>query len=239
VGKKYFPDVLIGYTEIDTVQHHDAYQAAKHGDAHAASNLVKSLVSANYLDRLRAHIRSDERSPILAAVHAVEAEGRNEIAAALAAQIGLSLHLSHYFPVVQANIVQHTRADPYARLSKQAVFVAQQDLDSSFFEGRSFYLVDDFVGHGGTFANLRGFVMANGGTVIGATALAGRDFSAKIALRHERLNEVRGRYGSQFETEWKSTLGFSFDGLTQSEGRFLAEKVKNVDEIRDRIFASR
>jgi adenine/guanine phosphoribosyltransferase-like PRPP-binding protein len=41
--------------------------------------------------------------------------------------------------------------------------------------------VDDFVGQGGTLANLIGFIKSLGGHVVGATALTGKPYSAKLA----------------------------------------------------------
>ena len=45
-----------------------------------------------------------------------------------------------------------------------------------------YFLVDDFIGQGGTLTNLRGFVESHGAKVIGATALTGKGYSAKLSL---------------------------------------------------------
>ena len=64
--------------------------------------------------------------------------------------------------VVQTNIVGHTGADGYGRLARQAAF------DGVVERGRQYVMVDDFIGQGGTLANLRGWVEKKGGTVVGA-----------------------------------------------------------------------
>ena len=69
--------------------------------------------------------------------------------------------------VVQTNVVGHTGADGYGRLARQAMF------GGVVANGSEFLLVDDFVGQGGTLANLRGWVETQGGIVIGASAPSG------------------------------------------------------------------
>ena len=102
--------------------------------------------------------------------------------------------------------------------------------------GTDYFLVDDFVGQGGTLANLRGFIEFNGGTVIGATSLTGRADSAKITLEDQQLKELRSRHGQALEDWWRDRFGHGFDSLTQSEARYLA-RIEDADKIRDRIIA--
>jgi adenine/guanine phosphoribosyltransferase-like PRPP-binding protein len=59
--------------------------------------------------------------------------------------------------------------------------------------------MDDFVGMGGTLANLRGYIESKGGKVIAATVLTGKQFSAKIALNRTTLQEVRNKHGKELE----------------------------------------
>ena len=59
--------------------------------------------------------------------------------------------------------------------------------------GRTYFLVDDFVGQGGTLANLRGFILHHGGHVVGAITLTGRGDSAKLALTADTLESLAAR----------------------------------------------
>lgn len=102
--------------------------------------------------------------------------------------------------------------------------------------GRCYVLVDDFIGQGGTLANLRGHIESNAGAVIGATVLTGKPFSAKIALDTEMLHLLRSTQAS-LEPWWKERFGFGFDCRTQSEARYLA-KSADADTIRNRILAA-
>lgn len=95
-------------------------------------------------------------------------------------------------------------------------------------------MVDDFVGQGGTLANLRGYLMQGGGRVLGATTLTGRADSAKLALQPGTVAALREKHGDQIENWWQGVFGYRFDCLTESEARYLV-RVENVDAIRARL----
>ena len=98
-------------------------------------------------------------------------------------------------------------------------------------------MVDDFIGQGGTLANLRGWVEKKGGKVVGAVGLTGKPYSAKLNVTKEQLHELRQRHGRNFEKWWREHFGHAFDCLTQSEARYLARS-PDVDTIRDRLAAA-
>jgi adenine/guanine phosphoribosyltransferase-like PRPP-binding protein len=66
--------------------------------------------------------------------------------------------------VVQSNTVGHTGASGFQRLANQALFEGELE------RGCSYLLVDDFIGQGGTLANLIGYVERAGGHAVGATS---------------------------------------------------------------------
>ena len=99
-------------------------------------------------------------------------------------------------------------------------------------------MVDDFIGQGGTLANLRGWIESRGGRVVGAVALTGKFYSAKLSPTQEQLRELRERHGPDFEKWWREHFGHAFDCLTQSEARYLARS-PDVDTIRDRLAAAK
>ena len=98
-------------------------------------------------------------------------------------------------------------------------------------------MVDDFIGQGGTLANLRGWIEKKGGTVVGAVGLTGKPYSAKLKATKEQLHELGQRHGRNFEKWWREHFGHPFDCLTQSEARYLARS-PDVDTIRDRLVAA-
>jgi hypothetical protein len=103
--------------------------------------------------------------------------------------------------------------------------------------GAEYVLVDDFVGQGGTLANLRGYLIAQGAMVRAATVLTGKPYSARLALTNVALDQLRGKHG-ELESWWQNSFGHGFDRLTESEARYLL-RAEDVDTIRSRIAEAR
>lgn len=144
-----FPPVFIAAGE-SVVKRHPDYAAAKAGNAEAAARLVSELVTADIVDAIGATL--DCRDAIVASIHAVEAGGVNAIPEAVADRIAQQLGLETDENLVQINVVNHTGADGFARLARQALF------DGKVRERHRYLIVDDFVGQGGTIANFRGWI---------------------------------------------------------------------------------
>ena len=103
--------------------------------------------------------------------------------------------------------------------------------------GERYLLVDDFVGQGGTLANLRAHIMQGGGTVVGAIALTGKSYSANLRLTMVTLEKLRLKHGKELENWWSERFGFEFDCLTESEARYLLNTA-DAERIRNRIVAA-
>ena len=220
-----FPDVLIHASE-SAVKQHPAYKAAKAGHGFSATTLVNDTMSEQqnqYLvDLLRGH------KPTLVSAHAYERDGINAIPEAFAVEISKAVGWPHDTAVAQVNVVAHTGADGFSRLARQAEF------SGAIQAGCEYVLVDDFVGMGGTLANLRGYIESNGGKVLAAVSLTGKPHSAKLALSQERLNELRNKHGTELENWWVGRFAHAFNALTESEARYLA-RTEAIDTIRNRI----
>lgn len=223
-----FPDVLIHAGE-SVVKQHPAYRAAKSGDDLAAGDLVRDTIDAGKVQALADLLAG--RAPVLVSAHAFEQAGVNAIPEALADQIGRRLGWAVDGNVVQSNIVAHTGADGFSRLARQAAF------DGPVLAGAEYVLVDDFVGMGGTLANLRGYLLAGGAKVLAAVVLTGKDYSARLALTAKTLDHLRNSHGADLEKWWKERFAHAFDALTESEARYLA-RTKDADTIRNRIVAA-
>lgn len=206
-----FPDVLICVSEPEAIRH-PLYATAKVGDAKAAEGLIFDLLTDLPIERFESLI--GQRRAKLLAVHAVEITGMNAIPRVLARQLSHRFDLPLESGVVQLNRVTHTRADGYHRLAFPPVFDGP-------LRAADFILVDDFVGQGGTLANLRGFVESRGGTVIGAVSLAGKHRSAQLRLNPGTLQKLKEKHGDKLEEWWISTFGFGLDRLTESEATYL------------------
>jgi adenine/guanine phosphoribosyltransferase-like PRPP-binding protein len=223
-----FPDVLIHAPESSVKQHPD-YPAAKSGDADAAARLVADMFNEEQAQALRKLV--GVKGAILVSVHAYEADGVNAIPEAFADMLAKHFGWSADRGIVQTNVVQHTGANGFSRLARQAAFDGDVQPDASY------VLVDDFIGQGGTLANLKGYIESRGGRVIASASLTGKPFSAKLNLSQERLNELREKHGHDLEDWWQKRFGHGFDRLTESEARYLARS-QDTDTIRNRIAAA-
>lgn len=222
-----FPDVFIHAAE-SAVKKHPAYAAAKAGSGEAALALVGDTMSEHCSQSL-AELLTGHR-PTLVSAHAYEREGVNAIPEILADEMSKVLGWPVDDGILQVNVVAHTGADGFARLARQAEF------DGPVQPGGEYVLVDDFVGMGGTLANLRGYVESRGGKVLAAVCLTGKPHSARLRLTDERLQELRAKHGPQLEDWWIGRFAHGFDALTESEARYLARS-PSADAIRDRIAA--
>lgn len=223
-----FPDVLIHASE-SAVKQHPAYKAAKSGDDGAAADLV--LEAFNLDQAMNLKRIAGERAPMLVSAHAFEREGVNAIPEVFADQLGKVLQWPVDAGVVQVNVVSHTGAGGFWRMARQAEF------EGAVVAGQDYVLVDDFVGMGGTLANLKGYIESNGGKVLAAVSLTGKPHSAKLAPSPERLHELRNKHGKELENWWLERFAHGFDALTESEARYLA-RTETADTVRDRIAAA-
>jgi hypoxanthine-guanine phosphoribosyltransferase len=206
-----FPDVVV-CAPTNVVLRHPQYDEAKIGSARAAEELVTDVLSVESLRKIETLIGPDK--PHLLAVHALESEGMNAIPRVLALKLAQRLGLNLDSGIVQINRVTHTRADGYHRLAYPPVF-----------EGKlpetDYLLVDDFIGQGGTLANLRGHVELQKGHVVGAISLTGKQYSAHMHLNRDTLLKLRSKHGDELERWWIATFGYGLDRLTESEAQFL------------------
>jgi hypothetical protein len=223
-----FPDVLIHASET-AVKQHPSYRAAKRGDAVAAVHLVRDTLNLQQVESLGRMLAGHK--PVLVSAHALENQGVNAIPEVLADELGIRLGWPVDAGVVQINVVGHTGADGFSRLARQAQF------DGTIVPGAEYVLADDFVGMGGTLANLRGFIESHGGKVLAAVALTGKPHSARLKLSATQLEELRNKHGKELEHWWQARFAHAFDALTESEARYLA-RTEDADTIRNRIAAA-
>jgi hypothetical protein len=223
-----FPDVLIHASETSVKQHTD-YPAAKSGDGLAAIRLVRDTINPDLIESLGLLLAGHQ--PILVSAHAYERQGVNAIPEVFADEIGKQLAWQVDSSVVQINVVAHTGADGFSRLARQAEF------DGTIQWAAEYVMVDDFVGMGGTLANLRGFIESQGGKVLAAVTLTGKPHSAQLQLTAHRLNELREKHGPELEHWWRHRFSHDFDALTESEARYLV-RTQDAYTVRNRIIAA-
>jgi hypothetical protein len=223
-----FADVVLHAPEPAT-KGHPSYDAAKMGDIRAAEVLVAELISPVAVEAIRAAVAGQKAE--LVPIHALETQGVNQIPAALAAELSLRLALSVNRSIVQTNSVGHTGADGFQRLAHQASF------GGAVAPGRRYSVVDDFIGQGGTLANLVGYIHSQGGQVLGGTVLTGKPYSAILAPDLDQIAGLRTKHGPALENWWQQNFGFGFECLTRSEARYL-QNTADAATIRSRLAAA-
>ncbi len=223
-----FPDVVI-HSEESVVKKHSLYAAAKSGDVLAAHQLAIETTTWEALNQIGMLLGRNR--PALLAVQAFETNGMNVIPRVLARLLANEFGLVMTDGIIQTNRVSHTGSSGYHRLAFPALFagvVSEQE----------YFLVDDFIGQGGTFANLKGHVESQGAKAIGATSLTGKAYSAKLRLAAETLLSLRRKHGNELEQWWADTFGYRFEKLTESEARYLVRS-DDAHTISARIVAAR
>jgi hypothetical protein len=221
-----FPEVVV-HSVLRARNTHPSYASAKSGDADAAHTLVEALLSEDDTERL-AHLLVCKQ-PLLLPVTADEVAGFNAIPDAMAQSLALRLGLTVAAgKIIQLNKVGHTKADGWHRLVTPAKF------GGDVIAGATYILVDDHVGFGGTLANLRGFVEQGGGTVLGMTTLTETREARRIAVRHETLNMLCHKHGTELADFWSGEFGHEIDCLTNIEAEYLC-RVESFTAIQTRM----
>lgn len=223
-----FPSVVI-VAEEQSVKRHPQYEQAKAGNVQDAARAAKLLAVHFVSDAAVQAVRDiAPNGAFLVPVHAMEGAGFNRIPGAFAELLGERLGFEIELGIVQANIVNHTGASGWGRMARAPIF------SGDIVPARKYALVDDFIGQGGTLANLRGHIVERGGVVTGAVTLTGRPYSATLALRHATLEELRRKHGQEIENWWRQNFGYGFEGLTESEARYLI-RAEDADTIRRKL----
>jgi hypothetical protein len=154
-----FPEVIV-HGDEKARDAHPCYLAAKSGDARSALTLAMDFLDSEKVQQIGEICR--KANAWILAVSADEAVGYNVIPDAMAAVIGQATNspVEENDKIVQINKVSHTRAPGFQRIVTPAAFTG------TIVAGRTYFLVDDHAGFGGTFASLHGYICQNGGRVI-------------------------------------------------------------------------
>lgn len=228
-----FPDVVTAHRPGHLSAHAD-YAAAKAGDDTAALRVARDVITPEFVQDVRAALPEGSK-PLVVAVQSQEATGNNRIPRMAAEVLAQRLGLQVSEDIVQAAKVNRSGGDALHRLANQPPFIGRVE------KGRSYVLIDDTLTQGGTLAQLKTHIEDNGGKVVLATALTGKDYSRKIALNSQSLADVRERFGS-IEPWWRDQFGYGFEGLTESEARTILTLDKgrlDADALRDRVAEGR
>ena len=227
-GRVMLEDVFVA-SPIGAASNHPDYEAAKAGDSGAAMRLTKDLVTPE----LVSHVKNiaNGRPLTLVPVLAQEASGRNKIPLGAAIILEQATGASVDLGLVQNNSPKRTAMDGMARIFNSPTF------DGPVTPGTRYLLLDDTLTQGATFASLESHIRNGGGVVVGAVALTGKQYSAKIKLSNDTLKHLIAKHGD-IEPAFRAITGYGYASLTESEARYIAS-FKPADAIRDRILTER
>jgi hypothetical protein len=221
------PPAAIGGS-LARVNNHPDYAEAKAGDSEASLRLARDLVTDGFTEEVRQLMGG--QGGVLLPVIAQESAGRNKIPLAVAEVLAERMGVETDLEIAQATRTHRTDMDGLSRVLKSPEFYG------TVTPGARYVLVDDTLTQGGTFASLANHIRAGGGEVLGVAALSGKRYSAALSLSDEYLTQLRERFGD-VEGAFRAATGYGFDGLTESEGRYLV-KHDAPEQVRDRILAA-
>ncbi len=223
-----FPDTVIVETNEAAFRKHPNYGQAKSGNVDDALKLMDDYLTPLEINKIEK--LAGDKNPIITGVQAVEGVSTNVIPEVFASYLAMATNWRLDKDIYQQNRVGHTKSSGFHRMATPALF------GGLVLEGEHYLLLDDFIGQGGTLANMKGYIESKGGIVIGSIVMAGKDFSSKLKLQQSTLTELRSKHGN-LEPEWLTVFGYGFDFLTESEARYLV-KTENADRIRAEILAT-
>lgn len=120
--------------------------------------------------------------------------------------------------ITQKARVGRTKLNRFQRFLWQPSFVG--DISTE----RPYVLVDDAFTLGGTLASLGSYILAGGGTIACATALAhSKAKDVPFALTQDTFYRLNTDYGPDIDRFWKDAIGHEASKLTDAEGSFLVD----------------
>jgi len=225
-----FPDAIV-MTSGAAMKANPNYQPAKAGDNFAAARLAEALMPPGVIARIKARANN----PIIVAVHAEEASGRNKIPQGMAEVIADRGGWQADTEIIQANRAGHTGATAMKRLMVEAAFSGPVEA------GRDYVLVDDMLTSGATVNALRNYIQQQGGRPVMVLAMAA---SASPQTGHGAVMRVRptthALLAKKFDIPTLNNLlsqhgiAANVNALTNSQARYLAN-FKDVDRLRAAI----
>ncbi|MDR2179312.1 MAG: phosphoribosyltransferase, partial [Synergistaceae bacterium] len=218
-----------------TMRSHERYEAAKGGDAEAATSLVLDLLGNEEQQTSLRQIGERHPGAILVPVHLDEDIGRNKIPAALAKYIGKITGLEVNDDIVQKDVVTRTGVDMWDRIAFRPKF------DGQIQAGKQYILVDDVVTQGGTFGELRRYIEMNGGEVVDMITIGAARNSTQISLSRKNKVALERRFGVESLQNFLLEMGLyggNYESLTNSEALALLSS-ETLDAARARILQAR
>lgn len=218
------PDAVIAHSLVQLSFGTDLV-LAKSGDEKAALRIAREYVTNQVAKSVETSLVGQK--PIVVPVISLESAGENQLPGAVAKVLAKKLGLADTTDIIQSTSPHRTGLSGLDRVFARPEFTGEVK------KGATYLLVDDVLTQGGTFAALERHIVKNGGRVVGAFALTGKQYSRTLRLSDQALKDLRAKY-AYFEPQFVQATGYGFDGLTESEARYLL-KHSPSEQVADRI----
>lgn len=161
------------------------------------------------------------------------AESSNALAITYAHWLAYELDLEVERGVYQDKTVTRDKAGAWFRLAHRAEFYG--DIE----RGRNYMIVDDVMTMGGTLADLRSFIIQNGGGVVGMSVIASDNGNDRpIRLSEDTKGQLEERHGPDLDQLCAELFGFPSECFTEAEGQRIFD-CPTHDKIRENILRER
>lgn len=214
---------------------HPLYEPAKRqGDVEAALDIVEDLVDEENMDRLVDLWTNKGNVPVVLAPVSADANAKNALALTYANWVAADLGFEALPALYQYRSHKRDMENGWHRFAHPSRIFGELPA------GRDFIIADDVCTLGGTLAETRAFIEANGGNVIATTCLASTDGNhVQLGLREATLKGLRAKFGSELDSFWMEEFGYDTSCLTEPEASYLLRHGDGVEQIRDGIYGAR
>lgn len=219
-----FPEVQSVLVWNNAYKNDPDRKAGKKGDTKAAKRLVDRYVTQEYADS----IKESAGNAILVPVLDIESEDANVLPVIFAGKLADLTGLTVEISVGKINKTKHASANnAFERLTQRAEFSGNVNKNQYYF------VVDDFVSLGGTVADLRNYIEANGGKVVGVAALGVSNEYSKILRPSPTHIAVLESFGRDEIEGILREYGIAnrLEDLTNAEARTLAKEALSIRDL--------
>jgi proteasome lid subunit RPN8/RPN11 len=215
---------------------HPDYEAAKnHEDLDAAQRLVRRFLDTPWARNCLENIIREYPGAIITAIHAAEKNGKNKIPVTLAHNIAEITGLEEDDSIIQTNLVKRTGNDAIYRLAFRPQF------DGQVRTNRGYILIDDVFSNGGSFSELRQYIIRQGGNVLHTASMTTGGHGNVIALSPKTRLDLEHKFGVESLIDFCkecNLYGGNYKALTEPEAFFLARS-PSLDALRNQIAQAR
>lgn len=216
-----FPDAFVNVPwasadkRIATLKSHPLYNAAKgQRNIEAAITIVDDLHNLESVLSLADYVEQQGGKPKIIAPSCQPGDSNNALAVGYAQWLSHELDWDVDTEVFQQKTVSRDLSPNWRRIANRCDFYGEIDKSASY------VIVDDVITTGGTLADLRSFIERKGGRVIAMSAIAlGDGRPRRIRLGDDTRADLERFYGNDLGSFCHKNLGFSYDCLTDAEGR--------------------